>query len=98
LIDSIISTFEDSIAASDDETTIGSESTSRTTRGRLLLQFLGSVVGVSVVSPSEDDAEMVEVERCLFRIAILCLRANAASLVAMSCVAIAMSKSAWRTE
>lgn len=94
----MISTGEDSVAAQDDETSIGSDSDSRTTRGRLLLQFFGSVVDVSVVSPSEDDAEMVEVERCLFRIAILCLRANAASLVAVSCDAIAMSKSARRTE
>lgn len=93
MIDSIISSGEDFVVASDDETIIGSDS--RATRGRLLLQFLPSV-GVSVVSPSEDDVETVEVERCLFRIAILCLRASAASLDAVSCSAIAMSKSARR--
>ena len=83
--DSKISCGEDFESASDDETTIGSAS--EATRERLFFR-------VSLpASSSEEDNETVEIERFLFRIAILCLRANAASLVAVSCFVVAMAKS-----
>mmetsp|Transcript_5312 Transcript_5312/g.12063 ORF Transcript_5312/g.12063 Transcript_5312/m.12063 type:complete len:209 (+) Transcript_5312:2678-3304(+) len=106
LIDSTTPSSEEGSSAAaengkdDDATTVGFGSSSRSTRGRLLFRQASCPgVGVAAAASSSeeaDDADTVEMERCLFRIAIRRFRAIAASLVAVVVVsrsAFAMSKS-----
>ena len=81
-MDSKISSGEGLEVVLEDETTIGS--VSRVVRERLLL-----LVSSAASSSEEDDVETMEGVRCLLRIAILRLRANAASFVAVAMAKIA---------
>lgn len=83
-MESKISSGEGLEAEPDDVTIMGSDS--REARGRLLL-----LVSFAA-SSSEEDVETMEGVRCLLRIAILCLRANAASFAV---VAMAENAAVW---